>query len=80
MGEIRFTWDDGKAGENQRRHKVSFDEAKTVFYDENARLRYDPDHSEDEDRFVLLGDRSKITLCFDTRFASKITQIVRRCF
>ena len=55
MSEIRFTWDDGKAGENQRRHKVSFDEAKTVFYDENARLQYDPDHSEDEDRFLLLG-------------------------
>jgi uncharacterized DUF497 family protein len=55
MREIQFTWDDAKAGENQRKHKVSFAEAKTVFYDENARLRYDPDHSEDEDRFLLLG-------------------------
>ena len=55
MKEIQFVWDDGKADENQRKHNVLFDEAKTVFYDENARLRYDPDHSEDEDRFVLLG-------------------------
>ncbi len=53
--KIRFVWDDGKADENRRKHRVSFDEAKTVFYDENARLRYDPDHSEDEDRFLLLG-------------------------
>ncbi len=55
MGEIEFTWDDEKASENQRKHRVSFDEAKTIFYDENARLQYDPDHSEDEDRFLLLG-------------------------
>jgi uncharacterized DUF497 family protein len=55
MREIQFTWDDAKADENQKKHKVSFAEAKTVFYDENARLRYDPDHSEDEDRFLLLG-------------------------
>jgi uncharacterized DUF497 family protein len=55
MREIQFTWDDAKASENQRKHKVSFAEAKTVFYDENARLQYDPDHSEDEDRFLLLG-------------------------
>lgn len=55
MQELRFTWDDKKAKENQRKHSVSFGEARTVFYDENARLQYDPDHSEDEDRFLLLG-------------------------
>lgn len=55
MGEIRFVWDDEKAKSNQRKHSVSFNEAKTVFYDENARLQYDPDHSEDEARFLLLG-------------------------
>ena len=38
-----------------KKHKVSFEEAKTVFDDENARLIFDPDHSEDEDRFILLG-------------------------
>ena len=55
MNEIQFAWDDEKAGENRGKHGISFGEAKTVFYDENARLQYDPDHSEDEDRFLLLG-------------------------
>ena len=55
MSEIQFTWNDGKADETRRKHGISFDEAKTVFYDENARLQYDLDHSEDEDRFLLLG-------------------------
>lgn len=55
MDEIQFTWDDDKADDNRRKHGISFDEAKTVFYDENARLQYDPDHSKAEDRFLLLG-------------------------
>ena len=42
MNEIQFAWDDKKAGENRRKHKISFGEAKTVFYDENARLQYAP--------------------------------------
>lgn len=55
MGDIQFKWDERKNRENQRKHKVSFEEAQTVFYDENA-LRYiDPDHSDDEDRFLMLG-------------------------
>jgi uncharacterized DUF497 family protein len=55
MEEIRFSWDARKAGQNLQKHKVSFDEAVTVFYDENAVEYFDPDHSEDEDRFLLLG-------------------------
>ena len=55
MDDIRFEWDPAKARENVRRHGVSFDEAKTVFADENAILLDDPDHSSDEDRFALLG-------------------------
>jgi hypothetical protein len=55
MEEIQFVWDEDKASENIEKHGISFSEAKTVFYDENARLRYDPDHSDDEDRFILLG-------------------------
>ena len=53
--EVRFEWDEGKNVRNQSKHGVSFDEALTVFYDENALLRSDPDHSDDEDRFILLG-------------------------
>lgn len=55
MKNIYFTWDENKAESNLIKHKVSFEEAKTVFDDDNARLIYDPDHSEDEDRFIILG-------------------------
>jgi uncharacterized protein len=55
MSEIEFEWNLSKAKSNGRKHGVSFEEAKTVFYDENARLIYDPEHSVEEDRFLLLG-------------------------
>jgi len=55
MKYITFEWDENKNILNQRKHGISFEEAKTVFYDESARLIHDPDHSETEDRFVLLG-------------------------
>jgi uncharacterized protein len=55
MAGLKFTWDQAKARANIRRHGVSFDEAQSVFLDEEARLLDDPDHSEDEDRFILLG-------------------------
>jgi hypothetical protein len=53
--QLRFEWDDRKSTVNRRKHGVSFEEARTVFFDENALMRPDEDHSEDEDRFVLLG-------------------------
>lgn len=55
MGEITFDWSNRKASENKRKHGVSFEEAKTAFLDENARLIPDPEHSDEEDRFILLG-------------------------
>ena len=55
MKNIKFSWDDKKHQQNLMKHKISFEEAKTVFGDENARLVDDPDHSEDEDRFILIG-------------------------
>ena len=55
MGEITFEWSDRKASDNKREHGVSFEEAKTAFLDENARLIPDPEHSDEEDRFILLG-------------------------
>ncbi|MCK4564639.1 MAG: BrnT family toxin [Verrucomicrobia bacterium] len=55
MCGIRFEWDKRKARENVRKHKVSFEEAQTVFLDENAIRFFDPDHSKDEDRFLMLG-------------------------
>jgi uncharacterized DUF497 family protein len=55
MPDIDFEWDPAKSRVNERKHGVSFEEAQTVFLDENALRFYDPDHSEDEDRFILLG-------------------------
>jgi uncharacterized DUF497 family protein len=55
VSELRFEWDEKKNASNRRKHSVSFEEAQTVFYDEAALLIHDPDHSVDEDRFVLLG-------------------------
>jgi uncharacterized DUF497 family protein len=55
MSDIRFEWDERKNRENKRKHGVSFEEAQTVFVDENAIRYFDPDHSEDEDRFLILG-------------------------
>jgi uncharacterized protein len=53
MSELAFDWNNQKAKVNERKHGVSFEEAQTVFYDENARLRYDSDHSLDEERYIL---------------------------
>jgi hypothetical protein len=51
MNKLNFEWDDAKSTGNKRKHGVTFDEAESVFYDENAIEFYDPDHSRDEDRF-----------------------------
>jgi len=55
VGNRDFAWDRRKARANLRKHGVSFEEAQTVFLDDTARLIDDPDHSDEEDRFVLLG-------------------------
>ena len=55
MSGPTFEWDKRKASENRRKHRVSFEEARSAFLDENARVIPDPEHSDDEDRFVLLG-------------------------
>ena len=52
---MRFEWDTEKASINQKKHGVTFEEAQTVFGDYDALRIFDPDHSEDEDRFILLG-------------------------
>ena len=55
MKELRFEWDNNKEKANIKKHGVSFDEARKVFFDENAIHFFDPDHSGDKDRFILLG-------------------------
>ena len=55
MKDLGFEWDEAKNRANRREHGVSFEEAQTVFLDENAVRFFDPDHSDDEDRFLMLG-------------------------
>lgn len=62
MHELRFEWDETKNAVNKRKHGVSFEEARSVFADEFGRLIADPDHSDEEDRFILLGLSAKLRL------------------
>jgi uncharacterized DUF497 family protein len=62
MAEIRFDWDEKKHSVNKRKHRVSFTEAQTAFADENGILIDDPDHSDDEARFILLGLSARLRL------------------
>jgi uncharacterized DUF497 family protein len=52
---LRFKWDERKNRANRSKHGVWFEEAQSAFRDPNARLFHDPEHSEDEDRFILIG-------------------------
>jgi uncharacterized protein len=55
MKYIQFEWDETKNSYNISKHHISFEEAKTVFYDPLARIINDPEHSNSEDRFIILG-------------------------
>jgi len=79
MSTVRFEWDERKAAVNAKKHGVSFDEAKSVFVDENAKLIDDPDHSEKEERFVLLGLSSALRLllvCHCYRSEGNVIRII----
>lgn len=60
--DLKFEWDEKKNLTNQKKHGVSFEEAQTVFVDELARLIPDPDHSQGEERFILMGMSSQLRL------------------
>jgi uncharacterized DUF497 family protein len=60
MKELEFEWDKSKDKTNVKKHGVSFDDARTTFYDEQAIQFYDPEHSDEEDRFILLGRSYKL--------------------
>jgi uncharacterized DUF497 family protein len=55
VSTLHFEWDEKKNVSNRRKHGVSFEEARTAFLDDNARVIPDTDHSESEERFVLIG-------------------------
>ena len=62
MDGLNFEWDRRKETANRKKNGVSFTEARTAFFDENARVIADPDHSDEEDRFILLGLSSQLRL------------------
>ena len=79
MHEIRFEWDHSKAALNRRKHGVSFEEAQTVFYDEYAIEFFDPDHSEREDHFIMLGmsfTLRVLVVCHCVREAQSVIRII----
>ena len=77
MNELRFEWDNRKEKANIKKHGVSFNEARTVFYDENAIQFFDPDHSDNEDRFILLGISLKVRILVDWHCFRESDTIVR---
>ena len=79
MDDLRFEWDQRKNLANQKRHGVPFEEAVTVFYDEYAVEFYDDEHSEREDRFMMLGRsvrRRMLLVCHCVRANGSVIRIV----
>ena len=79
MGSIKFEWDENKNRINQKKHGISFDEAKTVFYDEEALVIDDPEHSEEEERFIILGlsfRANLLVVCHCCRDSDPIIRII----
>lgn len=79
MTNIQFEWDENKNEINKHKHKISFEEAQTVFYDDEALLINDPDHSYDEERFILLGfskNANLLVVCHCLRASESIIRII----
>jgi hypothetical protein len=79
MKSISFEWDSRKYQSNIKKHGVSFDEAKSVFYDEMAVLFFDEEHSDSEERYILLGLSEKLRIlivCHCTVENNKIVRII----
>jgi uncharacterized DUF497 family protein len=79
MSDLRFVWDEEKNRSNVRKHGVSFEEARSVFYDENASRFFDPDHSRDEDRFIMLGMSARLrvlVVCHCYRESGDLIRII----
>lgn len=72
-----FSWDPKKAKANFKKHGVSFEEAATVFYDPMAKAGPDPDHSDQEDRFILIGHSQKNNLLFVVHVYKETSETIR---
>lgn len=76
---MRFEWDENKARINRKKHGVSFEEAETVFYDASALVIDDPEHSDSEDRFIILGMSGSarlLVVCHCLRESETVIRII----
>lgn len=79
MDQLNFEWNEKKNRANIKKHRISFEEAQTVFLDENALRFFDPDHSQEEDRFILLGLSFKsqvLVVCHCYRESETVIRII----
>ena len=79
MMKLAFEWNKRKGTSNQKKHGISFEEARTVFYDECAIQYYDPDYSAEEDRFILLGLSHRpqvLVVCHCFRQSEAVVRII----
>ncbi|OIO10222.1 MAG: hypothetical protein AUJ52_04615 [Elusimicrobia bacterium CG1_02_63_36] len=79
MSGLSVEWDAGKSRANAKKHGITFEEAQTVFLDENAVRFYDPDHSQEEDRFILLGMSFRLrvlVVCHCLRESDSVIRII----
>jgi hypothetical protein len=77
MSELRFEWDHAKAIANKRKHGISFEEAQSVFVDEAAVLIDDPDHSRQEERFLLVGLSAGLRVLTVSHCYRKADEVIR---
>lgn len=77
MDSIGFEWDKRKSLSNRQKHGVSFEEARTVFEDDNALVIDDPEHSDEEDRFVILGMSAKLRVLVVCHCYRKGDEVIR---
>ena len=79
METIRFEWDENKNTINKRKHRISFEEAQTVFYDAEALVIPDPEHSQDEERFIILcmsRQAKLLVVCHCYRASETVIRII----
>lgn len=79
MELIKFEWDENKNEINKQKHKLSFVEAKSVFYDTEALVINDPEHSEEEERFIILGtseNANLLVVCHCYRQSETVIRII----
>ncbi|MCD8039091.1 MAG: BrnT family toxin [Lachnospiraceae bacterium] len=77
MDNINFEWDENKNQINKKKHGISFSEALTVFYDNNAVLFDDPEHSINEDRFLIIGLTENDNVCIVSHCYRSNDNIIR---